>query len=118
MTAAEALTMPPGREFDAAVAEHVHQGKFDGDTLTDGRRCWPIPNYSADPAADLASHRVACGWIFSKRMRYFQLLDELIQSRCRKIGLRPGESVTWPHALAFYELGDYSRAALAVVVGA
>ncbi len=50
-TREQILAEPAGPTLDRLVAAHVLGYRFDGDTLTDGHRCWPIPEYSADIAA-------------------------------------------------------------------
>jgi len=46
MTRGEILNLMPGEELDALIAEKVFGHQMDGDTLTDGKRCWPLPQYS------------------------------------------------------------------------
>lgn len=68
---------------------------------------YPIPNYHADPAADLDCHRVACGWNDAKRLRHFKLLQAVLDTR----GF-------WLHGLPrliHYQPGDYAVAALSVL---
>ncbi len=38
------------REKDARIAERVMGGRLDGDTLTDGKQCWPVPDYTTGSA--------------------------------------------------------------------
>jgi hypothetical protein len=43
--------MEAGRELDLLIAVKVMGGRLDGDSYTDGSRCWPVPPYSTDLAA-------------------------------------------------------------------
>ena len=67
---------------------------------------------SSDSAADLSVHRAACRWAFSRRQAYFRAIDAVIQRRVHNLGLGLENKVAWPDALAFYEVGDFSKAAL------
>jgi hypothetical protein len=51
LTREQVLDMPAGEEMDRLIAEKVFGDQFDGDTITDGKRCWPIPDYSTNVAA-------------------------------------------------------------------
>jgi hypothetical protein len=45
------MTIEELRMMDREVAEKVFGARFDGDTITDGKQCWPIPNYFTEIAA-------------------------------------------------------------------
>jgi hypothetical protein len=64
--------------------------------------------------ADFTVHREASSWLFSRRELYFKYLDERIQRRVfpqSDGGTGALVRVAWPHALKFYEVGDFGVAA-------
>ena len=116
-----------GRAFDAAVAVEVFG--WQRPSYLSAQDPWlyppgadmavhltkPVPGYSTDPAADLESHRVACSWPEERKQAYFGELSRILLNR------RPGgdrlfpEYDGWLFIMEHYQIGDYSRAALAVV---
>lgn len=120
------------REFDALVAEKVHgwvKGKnrkgFNGwawnhetdepatEKEWDGQWIRSIVDtleYHSDANADLESHKVACGRILSKRMKYFEALHELWASRFET------NNVDCVQYIGKYQIGDFSMIALCVAM--
>lgn len=93
------------REIDRAVAERVMR-------LPSGVE---DPLYSIDPAADYTVLvKVRTDWVFSKRQRFGEKLDEIFRTRTALTG----GVEAYPDRLLRYEPGDYSRAALAALEAA
>lgn len=103
----------PG-EFDAMVCRLVHSRE---DLFNEKKggilipKSAQIPSYHSDANADLLSHRVACGWLFSKRMQYLMELSRLWDSR-----YKTDSKITGFQLVSKYEVGDFSQIALATVM--
>src|SRR6478609_317733 len=61
-----------------------------------------IPDYPRDISAAWMMHKLACGWIFSKRHRYFDELHHLVSKRMSVDLL-----VSWPDIFAHVEPEDF-----------
>jgi hypothetical protein len=107
MTNEQIDAMPAGMEMNIAIDKYVIKSPAGSYIL----------NYSTDIAADYSVHQAACKFIFSKRLRYLNALDEIWQNRAHSQGLEDYLKVSYPDILRFYEVGDYSRAALKAVAG-
>ena len=121
--------MKPGRKVDALVAELMgwtpvvkiknYDGFGKGPRLwygfekPDGGEMHYPPPYSEDMAAAWPVHKMACGWIFSKRRTYLKELEGAILDRiASEVNLGYWVSVAWPDLLMFLEPVDICLAVL------
>ena len=105
MTREDIWSLLVGEEMDVTVGYHVI-----------GLRTHPslYPEYSTDIAAAWEVNKKMMSYLFSTRMRYFELIQESVSRR----KLFDGEIISYPDILMFIEPEDFCRAALLAVYDA
>jgi len=91
--------LPAGRELDDLIAEHVMGWtKTAAGSWRDENGILQVQMFSTKIGAAWQVHTLACSWIFSKRKRYFETLQELASAWA---GLSwPDVRLAWPDVLS------------------